>query len=105
MGAIGPNAGFGVDKVSAEKRRELGLGVGALAVRVNFIWGQYARQAGIKKGDYVIAIDGQRNDMNGRQMHTYLGLNHDWGDKIEIIVRRGGRDVKVSMKFPDKPRY
>lgn len=105
MGAIGPNAGFGIDKVTAAKRRELGLGEDALAVRVNFIWGQHARQAGIKVGDYVIAIDGKSSDMNGRQMHTSLGLNHDWGDKIEIVVRRGGEDVKLSMQFPDKPRY
>jgi len=102
-GILGPSSGFWGAKANANQRKQLGLGDGDLAVRVTFLWGKWTKQAGIRNGDYVISIDGQKTDMTIRQLQAYLHLNRNWGDKIDLIIRRGGKDLNVSMQFPDKP--
>ena len=100
---MGPNAGFWGTKANARRRRQLGLDQEDLALRVTFIWGKWTRQAGLKIGDVVVAIDGKRTDMNVRQLHARLQLYRDWGDTVPIVVRRGGKRLELKLRLPSQP--
>jgi len=72
-------------------------------MRVTYIWAPWARKSGIKNGDHVISVDGYKKDMTIRQFQAYLHLNKNWGDRVSVTVRRGGKDVTLTFQFPDKP--
>ena len=101
-GSLGPGSGFWGKKANDRQRKQLGIEDGKLAIRINFIWGKWTRQAGIKNGDVVVAIDGQESDMTIRQLQAYLHLNRNWGDKIPLVIRRGGKELKLTMNLPPK---
>ena len=69
-------------------------------MRVTYIGAPWARESGIKNGDYIVSLDGYKADMTIRQFQAYLHLNRSWGDTISVTVRRGGRDVKLTFRFP-----
>lgn len=102
-GVVGPNAGMWGVVANDQQRRQLGLGQDDLALRVTFIHQPWSRAAGLKLGDYLISIDGQKSNMNARQVHTHLNLNKDWGDTIELVVRRDGKDLTLTMRLPASP--
>lgn len=102
-GVVGPNAGFWGVPADDAQRRQLGLGKDDLALRATYIHRPWSKAAGLKLNDYVISIDGKRNDMNSRQLHAHCQLNRNWGDTIELVVRRDGKDIKLSMTFPKNP--
>ena len=99
-GVLGPSSGFWGKKASAEEKRQIGVDEDRLAIKINFIWGQWTRDAGIRRGDIVTSIDGQQSDMTIRQLQAYLHLNRDWGDKIQLEVSRGGKTRKLTMALP-----
>lgn len=100
---VGPNSGFWGVKQTAAKKKTLGVGESKLAVKVTAIWGQWARDAGIKHGDIVIEIDGRKNDMHIKQLQTYLQMKKNWGDTVALTVLRGKRQVTLTMNLPAKP--
>ena len=100
---VGPSAGFWGAKANDQQRRRLNLGKNDLAMRVTFIWASWTRQAGIRNGDVVVAIDGEKADMNIRQLHAHLQLNKDWGDIVPLMIRRNGKELKLTMRLPTSP--
>ena len=97
------NAGLWGKVANDQQRRQLGVGKDDLALRVTFIHRPWSRGAGLKLNDYIVSIDGQTKNMRINELHSYLHLNKNWGDTIELVVRRGGKDIKMSMTFPDEP--
>ena len=71
-------------------------------MRVTYIWAPWARDSGIKNGDYITSVDGHKADMTIRQFQAYLHLNGSWGDEITVTVRRGGSDLNLTFRFPEK---
>lgn len=102
-GVMGPSSGFWGVVASDDQRRELGRTEDELAIRVTFLWGPWIKETGLRIGDYVVSIDGRTSNMTIRQLQAYLHLNHNWGDKVELVVRRDGKDLKMSMQFPKEP--
>ncbi len=102
-GVMGPSSGFWGVAANGDQRRQLGLTEDDLAIRVTFLWGPWIKESGLRNGDYVVAIDGQKTNMTIRQLQAYLHLNRNWGDKIDLVVCRDGKDVKLTMQFPDEP--
>jgi len=37
-------------------------------------------------------------------MQTYLQMNKDWGDRVPIVVLRGGKPVKLALRLREKPK-
>jgi S1-C subfamily serine protease len=101
----GPNGGFwGVPLKPAEKR-ELGIPDEGLALKVNFFFNGHPgpKQAGLQHGDIVVDLDGRREHMTPRQLHCYLQLNRKYGDKVPLVVRRGGKEIKLILPMPERP--
>jgi hypothetical protein len=100
----GPNGGFWGMKLGNEQKKRLGMAPDDLAVRVTYIWGDYTRQAGLRNDDVVVAFDGLRKDMTIRQLHAHLNLNRDYGDRIELVVKRGSQEHTLQMQLPKQPQ-
>lgn len=102
-GAVGPSSGIWGKRASDQQRAEIGIEADRLAMLVTYIWAPWAKQAGIKHGDYIVSVDGFDKDMTIRQLQAYLQLNYNWGESTAITVRRGDRELKLSFRFPDDP--
>ena len=72
-------------------------------MRVTYIWAPWAKESGIKNGDFIVSLDGYEKDMTIRQFQAYLHLNRNWGDTISVSVRRGKSEVDLTFQFPDEP--
>lgn len=99
----GPGGGFWGQKLKDDEKQTAGLSKDDLAVRVTAIFGDHARQAGIKNGDIVVEFDGQRTDMTILQLHAHLQLNKEYGDTIPLVVRREGKNQKLTLRLPKSP--
>ena len=102
-GVVGPLSGIWGRRADDNQRRKFNLEADSLAMMVTYIWAPWAREAGIKNGDFILSVDGYKADMTIRQFQSWLHLNRNWGDKIKVVVRRGGKDVELTFQFPDKP--
>ena len=96
----GPNGGFWGHKLDEDDRKEYGISEGRMAVLINFIWGDHTQKAGIKNNDVVVKFDGMTGDMTIPQLHAHLNLNRDYGDRVPLTVRRGGKDVELTLALP-----
>jgi serine protease Do len=101
--AVGPNSGFWGVRLNSDRRKTLKIPPAGLALRVTSIWGNWARQAGIKQGDVIVSIDDRTSDMSIKQLQTHLQLNRNWGDKVSLSVNRNGKRVDTSMTLPEQP--
>jgi predicted metalloprotease with PDZ domain len=103
----GPNAGFWAAPLGDEQRRQAGLPADALALRVTFLFPNHPtpREAELKSGDVVIALDGDRTQRNMRQFHAYCQLERDYGDRVPITILRDGREVQLTLPLRDRPAW
>jgi S1-C subfamily serine protease len=101
----GPNAGFWGEELTPEAKRTLGLSMNQLALRTTFFFGgqQAPIQAGLKRNDVIIEVDGKRERLGIRQFHAYCQMNHDEGDNLSMTVLRDGKTLKLTMRFPEVP--
>ncbi len=103
--SVGPNSGFWGAKLEDGQKKKLKIEPEELAVKVKFIWGQWARKAKIRNGDIVVSINGQENDMTIRQLQGYLQMNLDYEDEIPLEVMRNGKRVRLKMKLPERRQH
>jgi S1-C subfamily serine protease len=98
----GPNGGFWAVPLDAKAKGQLGIAADGLALRVNVFFGgrQEPGRSGLKVGDVIVEFDGKRQAMTTRQMHTHLQMNRNYGDKVPLVVRRGGNDVRLELHLP-----
>jgi serine protease Do len=102
-GAVGPMSGIWGRRATDQQRKQQGLEDDSLALKVTYIWAPWAKAAGVKHNDTIIAVDGYKADMKIRQFQTHLHLNNNWGDKVKITVRRGNKNVDLTFQFPAGP--
>lgn len=87
------------------KANKLDSDYGALVEAVN---GQAAVQtrspaakAGVKDGDIILAIDGE-DLKEGRDLGTIIA-SKSVGQTIDLLIRRGGKDIHVSVTLAERP--
>src|SRR5262249_48772438 len=101
----GPNAGFWAVPLGDADKRKAGIPADNLALRITvFFGGQDApKMAGLQIGDVLVEVDGSRRPRTIRQLHTHCQMNHDYGDKLPLVVRRGDREVRLTLELPARP--
>ncbi|SBV37890.1 serine endoprotease, periplasmic [uncultured Stenotrophomonas sp.] len=94
--------GIETQNLSTQIARGLGLDEvrGALVTRV--LSGSGAAAAGLKAGDVITAINGQRVD-SAQALHNYEGLQ-PVGRTVELEVRRDGKPLQLQATLKEQPR-
>lgn len=102
-GMVGPGAGFWANPIGANQRKRFGIEEKAMAMKVVVVWAAWAKQAGVKKGDIVVEVDGLKVNSTMRQIHARLQLNREWGETILLRVIRKGKPTELTMTLPKSP--
>ena len=56
--------------------------------------------AGFRDNDIIIAFDGDRKDHYPRMPQYYLYIEHQSGDRVEVIYLRNGKEQKTTLVVP-----
>lgn len=94
--------GIDTQDVDARIARGLGLDQPRGAVVTQVYPGSSAAAAGLRVGDVILAIDGQRVD-DSAALRNYQGLQ-PVNAKVALDVRREGRPLQVSATLREQPR-
>ena len=88
-----------LDEMSADGRREAGIEEGKLALRQNRILPKYrpAYQAGFRRSDIVVNMDGQTGRMSETEILADLWKMKKPGDKIPVTVLRAGKPIDLEL--------
>jgi len=73
--------------------------IGALVTRV--VEDTPAEQAGIRPGDWIVAVDSVRIDREG--ILERIIRSHQPGDRVEITLWRQGRERTISVRLGNNP--
>ena len=100
----GPNGGFWAVELSAAQKRNAGIGPEALGLKVTFLFPRHPtpRQSDVRLGDVLVQLGDKREKMNTRQMHAYLQMNHNYGDRVPITVLRQGKKKSLVLQLRSK---
>lgn len=95
--------GMVVEELPAEKRKELSLDEGQMALHVRHV-GQYgehavAKNAGFKAGDIVIAFDGHTSRMNETDLLAYVLQERMRGTRVPVTVLRDGKRRELELRM------
>lgn len=85
-----------------DERRQLGLGLDSLALRVKHL-GQFglhaaAKKAGVQKDDVVVEIDGLTQRLSESRLLGHLLQKRFPGERVPLVLLRGGE--KRSLELP-----
>ena len=93
--------GLVLEDLADALRSERDLGTDKLALNVKYVglYGKHAagKNAGFKKDDIIVALDGQTSRMTEGQMLGYLLQKHFPGEKVKATVLRGQEKVELSL--------
>lgn len=94
--------GMFVEEVPDGERTALGLGPGAMALRVKHV-GQYsphdrAKQAGVRQGDLVVGVDGSTERLSESLLFARL-INRPKGETVTFTIRRGSETFPARIQL------
>ena len=88
--------------LSPEQKQAGNVSAEALALRVKWIRSEaaYVKEAGLREGDLIVAVDGKTAAMNESQFLAYVRLNHPSGETVRLTLQRGSQteDVLLPVK-------
>jgi S1-C subfamily serine protease len=93
--------GMLLKSLPAEERAKLKIADGAMALFAEHV-GQYgehaaAKNAGFRKGDVVVSVDGRTDVMTETAWLTWLVNARKPGDKIPVVVLRDGKRLELTL--------
>jgi hypothetical protein len=97
MWGLPPRLGIGARQLTVAEKQERGLGPNALALRILWrprgdVW-----EAGLRKGDIIVAADGKTEAMNHPRFNVWVKLNYRPGDQLPLKVIRGDQSVSLTI--------
>ena len=106
---LSPSAGFGGPALDAAAKGKLGIDATAFAFRVGYLvdWGEHAhrgraaREAGLQKGDVVVAFAGKHDFLSMDHFHAWVALTCTAGANTEIVVLRGKERHVLRYALPN----
>jgi hypothetical protein len=93
--------GMRLDDLSSEERSRLGLDDKVLALRARHV-GEYgahaaAKNAGFRKGDVLVEIDGKIDFLTESQLMTRFANGRRAGDRVPVVVLRDGQRLPLEL--------
>jgi len=86
--------------VSTEDRKTLGLAPEAIALRVGRL-GTALENAGFHSGDIIVGVGERRTGIDSMsQILEHVALNTRPGEKLSIVVRRDGKNLRLEIPLP-----
>jgi S1-C subfamily serine protease len=101
----GPNAGFWGMALNDQQKREAGIPVDRMALKVTFLFPNHPtpRKAGLAIGDHIIEVDGRREPMTIRQLHALCQMERQYGDRLPVVILSDGREARLTLELPTEP--
>ena len=100
MWSLRPRVGIHAPEITVEEKRELGLSLTNMALRAKWIPNQEARQAGLKNGDIIVEVAGNRQAMSTAQFNLLIRLNYQSGDRVPVKILRQGQTLSLQLPMP-----
>ena len=100
MWNLRPRVGIHAPEITVEEKRELGLSLTDMALKAKWIPNQGARQAGLKDGDIIIEVAGNRQAMSTAQFNLLIRLNYQSGDQVPVKILRRGQTLSLQLPMP-----
>lgn len=93
--------GMRLEPLSETKRRQMRIPAGNMALEATHV-GQYnahaaAKRAGARKGDIVVAVDGQRDLQTEAAIFEYGATSKKPGDRVSFVVLRNGQTKTLQI--------
>lgn len=87
-------------ELTDDERRQAAIPDGRMALRIKFLgmFGEHAnaKNAGLEKGDVIVAFDGQDRRMSESELIAYAVQQKRSGDKVAVtVVRNGARQSRT----------
>ena len=92
--------GIHAPEITVEEKLELGLSPADMTLKAKWIPNQAARQAGLKNGDIIVEVAGNRQAMSTAQFNLLIRLNYQSGDAVPGKIRRGGQTLSLQLPMP-----
>jgi hypothetical protein len=96
----GLRQGLKTEALSADDKARLGLSPDSLALVVKNLFGKSAKalpDAGVKKDDVIVAVDGKTNAMSESDFLIYLLLTLGPKESVKLTILRGGQRHEVNV--------
>lgn len=98
-GNIGPDPGFFPLPVGAGLRRRLELPAGTMAVKP-YVYGAGPREAGLEQGQVIVAVDGQRPDLEERAFLVWFRQSFEPGQTARLtVLDPAGRSRRIEYEL------
>ena len=102
MWNVRPRLRVWMPEATTQELKKLNLPAGRKALKVKWIntnspEGRKARDAGLRTGDFVIAVDGKpMGNMTPREFNTHVKLNYKPGQNLPITLWRNGKRIEFN---------
>jgi S1-C subfamily serine protease len=96
--------GFLGYSVGSEERKEAGLEVDSLAIKVVSLRGQsggLAKSLGLAKGDLIVSLAGTSPLLTLEQFKSEVLRRYAPGDEVCVEILRAGQRLELRGSFPD----
>ena len=100
MWNLRPRVGIHAPEITVEEKRELGLSLTDMALKAKWIPNQGARRAGLKDGDIIIEVAGNRQAMSTAQFNLLIRLNYQSGDRVPVKILRRSQTLSLQLPMP-----
>jgi hypothetical protein len=107
MWSMPPKFNVWMPELDDGRQKELGIPADETPFEVRWInvdepGGRAARDSGLREGDIIVEVDGQRlSGMNSPQFAMYIKLHYQPGEKLPLTVLRDGREVALKIDLPE----
>jgi hypothetical protein len=104
--SLKPHPGFWAPLANANELKALKLEEGAKAYRIQWInrgesEGKKAFEAGLREGDFIIAIDGKPVTLTPEKFQMQVRTQYKVGDKLPLTILRNGKQLQIDLPLVD----
>ena len=101
MWNVRPRMRVWMPDATAQETKRLKLPPGQKALKVKWInhktsEGNAVLKAGLREGDFIVAIEGKPVRFDHRQFNTYVKLNYKTGQTIPLTLSRNGKNIRFN---------